>query len=211
MARLTSSPLWLRRISDSGRDAANVLRYGRAAPRTDERLWIDPAKVTRTFHAFPARSGRVVNRWPPTEPWSIDEHRHVRFALAHWRDGVPWEDTGVYDYMRERIAARGRQDGCRTIDDVVRRYQLLDELYETARRERRLRTRAELDPSAHREDGGVFIHVGPDGELFIGESGKHRLTIARLLELRSIPARIGIVHRDALELLPSLRTPPTGR
>ena len=201
-------PEWLRPAADVGRDAYNVLRYGRAAPRTDERLWVDPASITQTLHAFRARSGTVVRSWPPTEVWPLADHLHVQFAVAHWRDGIPWPETGVYEYMQERIERRGRQDGCRNRDDVVRRYEDLDELYATVSRERRLRTRAELDPSAHREDGGIFVHVGPAGEVLIGESGKHRLTIAQLLELPVIPVRVGHVHVDAIPRLPDLRRPP---
>jgi hypothetical protein len=198
-------PSWTRPWADPGRDLFNVVRYGRDAPKTDELLWVDPAAITRTLHAFRARSAKVVTAWPPTEVWPLADHVHVQFAMAHWRDGQPWEATGVYEYMQERIERRGRQDGCRTMDDVVRRYAHLDEVFETVARERRLRTRAELDPAAHREDGGIFVHIAPDGEPIIGESGKHRLTIAQLLELPIIPVRVGLVHRDAIRLLPAMR------
>ena len=154
------------------------------------------------------RSGYVVDRWPPVAPASLDEHIHVRFALAHWRDGVPWEETGVYDYMLEQIARRGRQDGCFDLDDVKRRYERLDDLFETVKRERRLRTRAELDPGARNEDGGILVHVGPGGEAAIGDGGKHRMTIAKLAGLDHVPVRIGYIHRDAIPLLPALRRAP---
>jgi hypothetical protein len=138
----------------------------------------------------------------------LEEHIHVRFALAHWRDGVPWEETGAYDYMLEQIARRGRQDGCFDLADVKRRYERLDDLFETVMRERRLRTRTELDPRVRNEDGGIFVHIGPAGETAIGDSGKHRMTIAKLAGLDAVPARIGYIHRDALPLLPALRRPP---
>lgn len=154
------------------------------------------------------RSGYVVDRWPPGEPARLDEHIHVRFALAHWRDGVPWEETGAYDYMMEQIARRGRQDGCYDLDDVKRRYERLDDLFETVMRERRLRTRPEVDPGARNEDGGILVHIGPGGETAIGDSGKHRMTIAKLAGLDAVPGRIGYIHRDAIPLLPALRRPP---
>ncbi|MDQ3823786.1 MAG: hypothetical protein M3321_11180, partial [Actinomycetota bacterium] len=50
-----------------------------------------------------------------------------------------------------------------------------------------------------------LIHVGPEGEPAIGDSGKHRLTIARLLGLSVVPARVGYVYRGAIPLLPAVR------
>jgi hypothetical protein len=199
----------VRRARDRGRWLANVIRFGRAAPRPNERVWVDPSKVRYALGGLPVRSGRVVDEWPPVDPVPFEEHVHVAFALAHWRDGLSWEETGAYDYMLEQIRRRGRQDGCFDLADVQRRYQLLDELFETVRRERRLRTRSELDPTVNDEDGGILVHVGPDGEPAIGDSGKHRLTIAKLVGLTVVPARIGYVHRDAIRLLPDLRRAPT--
>jgi hypothetical protein len=154
------------------------------------------------------RSGHVVDRWPPVDPVRFEEHVHVRFALAHWRDGLRWEETGAFEYMLDQISRHGRQDGCHDLLDVRRRYERLDELFETVRRERRLRTRSELDPNVRDEDHGILIHIGPDGEPAIGDSGKHRMTIAKLLGLTIVPARIGYVHRDAIRLLSNLRRAP---
>ncbi len=195
------------RAQDLRREADNRLRYGRGAPQVSERLWIDPLAVDRAFSWFEARSARVVTTWPPAPGMPFDEHRHVAFALARWRQGVPWTETGAVEYMTAQIARRGSQDGCRTPQDVLRRFARLDALYETVGRERRLRTRSELEPRAFREDGGILVHVGPDGAFVAGDSGKHRLTIARLHQLPSIPVRLGEIHRDALPLLASLRRP----
>jgi hypothetical protein len=198
----------VRRAREAGRLVWNVARFGREAPRPNERLWINPAAVEVALDGLPVRSGYVVDRWPPVEPARLDDHVHVRFALAHWRDGVPWEETGAYDYMLERIARRGRQDGCFDLDDVKRRYERLDDLFETVMRERRLRTRTELDPRVRNEDGGILVHIGPGGEAAIGDSGKHRMTIAKLAGLDAVPARIGYIHRDAIPLLAGLRQAP---
>jgi hypothetical protein len=196
------------RAGDRRRELSNRWHHGPQAPRVSERLWIDPLSVERAFLWFEARSGQVDVRWPPAPDVAFDEHPHVAFALAHWRDGLPWEETGAYDYMLRQIERRGRQDGCFDLDDVARRFEALDRLYETVGRERRLRTRAELEPGSFREDGGILVHVGPRGELVSGDSGKHRLTIARLHELPTVPVRLGHAHRDALGLLPRLRQGP---
>jgi 5-carboxymethyl-2-hydroxymuconate isomerase len=194
-----------RRARDWCRWIWNVLRFGTKAPRPNERVWVDPARVLYALGGVPVRSGQVIDQWPPADPVPFDDHVHVRFALAHWRDGVSWEDTGAFAYMLDQISRRGRQDGCFDLDDVKTRYRRLDELFETVRREGRLRTMSELDPRARNEDGGILIHIGPAGEPAIGDSGKHRMTIAKVLGLEIVPARIGYVHRDAVPLLPQLR------
>ncbi|MDQ3822499.1 MAG: hypothetical protein M3321_04580, partial [Actinomycetota bacterium] len=101
----------VRRVRDRGRRIGNVVRFGAAGPRPNERLWIDPGAVRYALGGLPVRSGYVTVRWPPVDPVPFEEHPHVRFALAHWRDGLPWEETGAYEYMLEQIARRGRQDG----------------------------------------------------------------------------------------------------
>jgi len=207
LRRFTEAPA-LRPAREWSRGVANRIRYGREAPRPNERLWVDPSSVVNALDGLPVRSGAVISQWPPAELIPFDEHVHVRFALAHWRDGVPWEETGAYDYMLERIRVRGQQDGCRDLADVRRRYVRLDELFETAQRERRLRTRTELDETAREEDGGILMHIGPHGTPAIGDGGKHRLTIAKLLELPVVPVRVGYVHRDAVPLLRELRRSP---
>ena len=61
-----------------------------------------------------AASGRVL-----AGDWDLDTRKvraltKVRLAISHWRDGVPWDDTGVYEYMLRRIRRYGKADGCTT-------------------------------------------------------------------------------------------------
>jgi hypothetical protein len=149
----------LDQVDDRRREAWNAARFGRRAPRVRERLWIDPAQVHAATLWFPAKSGQVVRHWPPAAVVPFDDHPHVAYALAHWRDGVPWEDTGAFEYMLRQIDRRGSQDGCHDADDVRARFARLDDLYSTVGQEGRLRPRHELDRGAFREAGGILAHV----------------------------------------------------
>jgi hypothetical protein len=84
----------------------------------------------------------------------------------------------------------------------------LDELYRRVKAEGRLRTREELFPRTFREDGGILVHIGPEGEPMIGDAGKHRLIIAKLAGVLSIPVQLGEIHVSALGRLNALRQPP---
>ena len=121
-------------------------------------------------------------------------------------NGVTWEDTGIYEHMAALIAERGREvDGCINRDDIIDRYNRLDSIFDQIKMERRLRTRQELDPRNFREVGGIYVHIGPAGELYFGGGGCHRFAIARVLKLPMVPAQIGCVHQSAIPLLPTLR------
>lgn len=198
------------RFGDLGRELDNRIHHAPFNPKVSERLWIDPAQIRLATAWFPARSGLVVRQWPPSDLLPLERHPHVAYARAHWVEGLTWAETGALEYMDQQIAARGQQDGCRDRSDVLARFARLDEMYAAVKREGRLRTRQEIAPRAFREEGGILVHVSPDGELVSGDSGKHRLTIAQLHRLERIPVRLGQIHVAALPLLPRLRRPRPG-
>lgn len=130
-------------------------------------------------------------------------------CVAHFRDGIDWEDTGIFEFSAKVIDRDGQLDGCKTPDDVRRRYDGLDQLFEQVRSEGRLRTANELDPESTpgEERDGIFLHVGPGGTLLSGAGGIHRLAISQVLDLPVAPAQLGCVHPDGLSALDQLRSP----
>lgn len=186
------------------REVVNVVRFGRDAPRFAERIWVDPAALTTTlgpmdFDLGPVDSGSVRGGDWDLAAWAIDESV-VQSCVVHWRDGVPWKDSGAYDYIMAAMAKSpdGVFDGCRTLEDVERRHAAIDALFEQVAAEGRLRARNELPGHVFREMGGVRVHVGRSGNLIRGGDGAHRLGMALALGLRVMPAMIGCVHLDAI-------------
>jgi hypothetical protein len=108
--------------------------------------------------------------------------------------------------MEEAIGCRGVHDGCTTMKDIIKRYELLDNIFEEVRREGRLKTIKEINPGSFRDKGEALFHIGPDGQpLFDGEGGSnHRVAIAYILQI-PMPGQIGCVHKSALNKLRSLR------
>ena len=113
--------------------------------------------------------------------------------------------------MMERIAERGELDGCRSLDDVIARYERLDVMFERVTREKRLRTMSEVRPDNFRERGGVYIHIGRHNNPIFGGGGCHRLAMAITLGIDEIPAQVGVVHPDALARWGSFRQPQSYR
>jgi len=187
-------------------DTVNLVRYGRDAPMVGMRAWLDPATCERALAERFKRDGpidRSATGRVLAGDWDLGTRElrtvtKIRYAIAHWRDGVPWEETGVYAYMLRRIRRYGKADGCTTLEHVVERYRRLDEVFAVVASERRLRPRCEVPPDAVRETGGVYVHFGRDGRPIFGLGGFHRLAMSLALDLQRIPVQVGVVHRDGI-------------
>lgn len=184
-------------------------------------LRVDPASITRLtnrpWRPWDDRGEHLGSVWD--EDWDQPGQRTVahesypeRFddlpavgALEqHFVEGRPWEDV---EFVRESIerAERGRgRVGDASAADVLARYRSYDALYERIETDGYL-SQFEL---ARRDDermtfpqalkGEVAVDVGRDGELLFVD-GRHRLAIAKLLELESIPVLVLVRHEAWME------------
>lgn len=188
------------------RNVKNRVAYGAFAPKHSQRIYVNISGCThylppeaRPYAYMPRRlSGLVLGGDWDLRLEPIDKCPKVRFCLLHWQQGVPWEETGCFEYSLDMIGREGVFDGMRTLDDVKARYKRLDEIYEQVKKERRLRNASELGVARgrNREGHGITIHLDRTGKPVFGESGCHRMAMAVSLGLETIPAKIGIVHAD---------------
>ncbi len=213
--RLTYVPVWVN-------DLKTKAKYGLSAPVFAERIYIKPAECNQAIDSeainkitglHPRKaSGFVVNgNWPENEiEGLIDVNKlpKIRFCFQHFVDGVSWKETGVYEHIASLIEKRGKVDGCANGNDVIQRYQRLDDLYAQIKKEGALRKTKEVKRGVFREKGGVLIHIGPGGTPFFGGGGAHRFAIAKILNLEYIPAQVGCVHVSAIPALKKLRKKP---
>ena len=199
----TKSPLAI--LRGPLRDTANWIARGRFAPRAKERIWINPQQLDRIYIRNPEltpdfkrrHSGLVLDGdWDKkTEP--TDKSWKIAACLAHFRDGVAWAKTGIFDHMQDMIAARGTFDSCRTMDDIIARYQKIDALYSDIR-DNGFRDETVLQFGTPRLPNGIYVHIDRNGNPIFGAIGNHRVGIARALGLTRIPAQLGVVHPEAL-------------
>lgn len=192
------------------RTVSNKFKYGWSAPAYGELIWIPTAQVSKASSLGFQRSdsGKVTAFSEPCEENSVFDIPKIAMCLSHWRDGVSWDETGIVELIMQNIASskRGVSDGLRSYDDVVKRYAALDKVFETVKREGRLRTRKELVPRAFKEEGGILIHLDASGEPIFGGGGHHRLAIAIAAGIECFPAKVGVVHPAALTKLPEYRS-----
>lgn len=196
-----------RRLGFLQRDCANVLQYGWRAPKCCEPIYVPVSEIVglplakKRMLGGKRKSGQVVKGdWPlgSADVVPLNELEKIEHCLQHWVYGVPWSQTGSFEFYRSLPQA-----------DVLRRHQKLDEIYAQVQKEGRLRTQKELHPRAFREHNGVRINIGPEGQLVFVDGGTHRLGMAVAAGIEVIVAELGVIHIDALHLLPELRLPPS--
>jgi hypothetical protein len=137
-----------------------------------------------------------------------------RSLHAHFAEGVPWRSTSLYQVQSERIDDNeyGWPDSQK---DLERRYRALDQIYEQIA-EKGYRTQIELRDSGKRIDAGftdstrypkgflelmsheIAVDVGRDGQLLFVD-GRHRLAIAKILGLDTVPIVFLVRHSDWME------------
>lgn len=197
---------WNSRLRAWRIDSENRKLFGDAAPKFAELLWIPTASIQFSAKVGSSKdSAKVINQWPSTEIFPVQESPTIRACLSHWQNGVPWEETGIFSQMMAVIRDKGKVDRLKSQEDVLERYRELDKLYEKVAAKKSLSTRSELIPGNFREEGGILVHIGPSGEPFFGKKGHHRLAIAYALKLELIPAQIGVVHSSAIDKLSAYR------
>lgn len=197
-------------------DVPNRLKFGAHAPRYAERIWVRPDHCQHYIESADFRawcgtrvrrmSGRVISRWPESLQKPLKDNPKLNYCFAHWIDKKSWADAGAIDFMLGRIdaSAEGVSDGCRTRQDVLRRFQALDKIWAEVEEAGQLPTREHLLPGNFRELGGVMIHIGPGGAPVFSGAGCHRLAMAMTLA-KAFPAQLGCVHISALDKIPAVR------
>ncbi len=130
----------------------------------------------------------------------------VQALRQRFENGTDWEDIEFIQHVLEQ-AERGHViwRGCASEEDVWEACARVDRLYERIR-DQGYRSKQELvqqeglSPDKY-VDGDRFncydevvVDVGRDGQ-FLFVDGRHRLAIAKILELEEIPVRISARHK----------------
>lgn len=157
-----------------------------------------PVDIDRWEHIGEVKGGD----WDQSER-SIEELTKYRSVVDRFQNGIPWEETDIYREALERIEnGETYWNGCRTVDDLERRVDHVELLYETIR-ESGFKSQSNLhgesvksialSGSFDRSKTDVAVAIGRDGE-FLFVDGNHRLAIAHVLSVDEIPVRIVVRH-----------------
>lgn len=192
------------------RDTYNIAKYGRSSPKFGELIWVDPAEIKLGMPSVEGMhprydSAKVIEKeWPSDKAKPLSQFKKIQFCKKRWVQDIPWEDTGVYEYLNEIIKVKKTVDECSNHEDIVKRYERLDEIFEEIYQSGEIRTRKKLKLLNIREYGGPVVHIGPEGELFFAGAGVHRFYISKV-QKKPLPAQVGCVHISSIYRLVQLR------
>lgn len=192
--------------------ARNIFRYGFRPQRINQRIWVDPKKIKyflppstrgKYFCFFYLIGGDVLvgGDWDRNLPL-FNEMEVFKACYDHWVSNVSWEDTGFLDVKMQIILKEGQVENCRNYEELYSRYLNLDEVFTEIKRNGRFFTREELSGKKRhffKGRGEIKIFIDRNGDPILGGNGSHRLSIAKILELPEIPARIAGMHPDGRE------------
>lgn len=156
-----------------------------------------------------ARSGK----WDRSDR-TVEDSIKYRSVVDRFENGTPWEETDIYREAVKRIE-RGETywNGCRTLADVERRTEYVDDLFERIREEG-YRSQEEiygnplrsivLSRTFDRSKEEIAVAIGRDGEVLFVD-GNHRLAIANVLSLEEIPVHVVTRHSGWQEIREEIR------
>lgn len=186
--RRISWALW--RIRVAAREKHNKLHF-------DQIFWVDPMRIElcTPLEFDPIRyDGAVIGcDWDITELRFSDLDVYGAFE-EHFVNGTPWHDTQFVKNTIQKIRNNYVMWRCVTEESFEIRLSKLDALYQRIQdngyRPQRENIHGFLGTDVIDE---VSVNLSRKGELLFN-NGAHRLAIAKILQISSIPVRITVCH-----------------
>lgn len=170
---------------------------------------VDPELIERRQHPHPKEKYKYFGRIQGGD-WDrnldrFEETDLYRSFEAHFERGVDWEETPFFQRVVGEIdEGRSRWD-CESKAEFRQRCEGLDDLYRQIATNG-YRTQRELATTGGEPIGKgrhsivhrllydeITVSIGRDGDIIFND-GRHRLAIAKLLDLEEIPVRIMVRH-----------------
>jgi len=153
---------------------------------------------------------RIKNRWNKFHEkgrvrdgdWDLKEVHPIETLdtliafRQHFKQGLPWSQTEFYRFTLREIESGRVKWGCRTKEELDRRFTALDTLYDEIRHNG-YQPQAELpgkEGTSFETHDEVTVCINRHGDLMFSD-GRHRLSIAILLGLKSIPVQVTYRHK----------------
>ncbi len=107
-------------------------------------------------------------------------------------ENMPWEETDRFKYSYpKQLKKKGEIRGCKTLEELVDNYyKKVDSLYADIKQNG---FRYNAKKKGERFEP-IYIYIGRDGKLIYSGGGNHRLHIAKVLGLKSIPVFVRVRH-----------------
>ena len=187
------------------------MRYGMSAPPRNTIIHVNPSNIEHfVYPAFfrdhkisrieggewdkEAESKSIRSHSPSADRrlFPIQEYDMYQSMCEHFQNGERWSDTEIYSIAKQKLENNESwYHGCTTIDELDKRFEYVDELYE------KIKTDG-YKPAEQLGNGSkdeVIVNITRDGKIVM-DDGRHRLLIAKILDLDSIPVWVHVRHEE---------------
>ena len=132
--------------------------------------------------------------------FSIEEYDIYKSMYNRYVNGRDWRNTRFYSNAMEKIQKGRNWQGCTSEEELLTRLSYLDTLYMNIE-QNGYKSAEELGKHISQE---ITVSIGRNGEIFM-DDGRHRLFIAKILDLEKIPVWVLVRHRKWQELRQDIR------
>jgi len=148
---------------------------------------VDPSKIDKATNKHFTKHehwGRILGG-----DWDRDTHYVIDSAkfdslIDRFQNNKDWEQTSLYEkYTNRREMSH---------EEVISHLERYDRLY--SEMQKRYKTSFELPSSEFMED--VSVCISREGQILFSRNGRHRLALAKILELDEIPVRVMVRHKE---------------
>ncbi len=165
-------------------------------------LWVSPSDIK---YFQPSLFDRFVNNFDRNKypnpvvggHWdrlrvSIDDRVFYRSLEEHFSNGVDWKETMfIKQCLNDLENGYTTWHGCENRKDLLKKAKEVDEIYNSIRKNG-YKSHIERNKKPKSE---VRINIDRNGSLIQSVNGKHRITIAKLLNVNKIPVCVFCRHK----------------
>jgi 2-polyprenyl-3-methyl-5-hydroxy-6-metoxy-1,4-benzoquinol methylase len=129
--------------------------------------------------------------------WDQSDKRFEQLAVYQAFDQVckqknaPWQETAYYQDILKTIESGEEMYSCKSVADLDARCESLSALYDSIEKAG-YKSQAELENNLEDE---VAVAISRDGQILFSD-GAHRLSIAKLLDVKEIPVLVAVRHPE---------------
>ena len=168
----------------------------------DRIYWIRPQEITYALREeFPIYKykGKVLDGdWDlPHNLIKLEELDIYQALYQHFIEGKEWQETDFYHRVLAEIESGMIKWNCLSNKDFEERCKKLDALCQDIKNNG-FKTQKKLRGGVRKMEDEVAVVIGRNGDL-IFNNGRHRLAIAKILDLDKIPVKITLRHKRWVE------------
>lgn len=180
----------------------NAARYTSADPF--KIIWVDPNKIKNSSkNGWPLRLGRVKNGDWDQNTRGFFQRTIPKSIKLYFVENKSWKNTPLHKNFIKKINKDGSAWGYNSPKEFYQRCSDIEELYQNIKHEGYY-LQEELDGSKKGNKNGsdphpildeeIRIDIGRDGELLWRNAGQHRLSIAKILNIKKVPVYVVCRH-----------------